>query len=155
MQKVILLQRLFALAMDEEAEVKKQVLRAMVTLLEARPEVLYGDLNNIIVYMLMRTQDSDELVALEACEFWLSISDNTVCQQALAPHLPQLVPLLLDRMRYSAMDIAFLRADDEEDEMKPDRAEDIRPRFHKAKTHSFDHVPGASGGDFSSYSIFS
>ncbi|XP_055353434.1 transportin-2-like [Paramacrobiotus metropolitanus] len=139
------LQKLFSLAMDTDAEVKKQILRAIVTLLEVQPDVLYRDLNSIIGFMLMRTRDDDEMVALEACEFWLSVADNQVCQQALIPHLPQLVPLLLERMCYSVTDMVLLRAEEEEDEMKPDRQEDIRPRFHKAKTHSFDHVPGPAG----------
>ena len=104
-------QSLFALATDADADVKKQVLRAIVTLLEVQPDILYRDLTNIIGFMLMRTQDEDEQVALEACEFWLSVADNAVGQQALAPHLPQLVPLLVQRMRYSAMDVMLLRAE--------------------------------------------
>ncbi|GAU89346.1 hypothetical protein RvY_01903 [Ramazzottius varieornatus] len=131
----VFLKNLFALAMDTDADVKKQVLRAIVTLLEVQPDILYRDLTNIIGFMLMRTQDGDEQVALEACEFWLSVADNQVGQQTLQPHLAQLVPLLLERMKYSAMDIAMLRTEDEEDEMKPDRPEDIKPRFHKSKTH--------------------
>jgi hypothetical protein len=110
-----------------------------------QPDFLYRDLTNIIGFMLMRTQDSDEQVALEACEFWLSVADNTVGQQALAPHLGQLVPVLVERMKYSAMDVMLLRAEDEEDEMKPDRQEDIKPRFHRTKTHSLDHVTGPAG----------
>ena len=111
--------------MDTDGDVKKQVLRAIVTLLEVQPDILYRDLTNIIGFMLMRTQDSDEQVALEACEFWLSVADNQVGQQTLQPHLPQLIPLLLERMKYSAMDIAMLKTEDEEDEMKPDRPEGI------------------------------
>lgn len=39
-------------------------------------------------------------------------------------------------MKYSEIDIILLKGDVEEDEMIPDREEDIRPRFHKSKTHS-------------------
>ena len=38
-------------------------------------------------YMLVRTQDSNEAVSLEACEFWLTLADQTICKEALAPHL--------------------------------------------------------------------
>ena len=34
-------------------------------------------------------------------------------------------------MKYSEIDIILLRGDVEEDEMVPDREEDIRPRFHR------------------------
>ena len=38
-------------------------------------------------YMLVRTQDSNEAVSLEACEFWLTLADQAICKEALAPHL--------------------------------------------------------------------
>lgn len=31
--------------------------------------------------MLMRTQDQEEGVALEACEFWLSLAEQNVCRE--------------------------------------------------------------------------
>ena len=49
-------------------------------------------------YMLMRTQDKNEAVALEACEFWLTLAEQTICIEALAPHLNKLaiVPSVLN-----------------------------------------------------------
>ena len=38
-------------------------------------------------------------------------------------------------MKYSEIDIILLRGDVEEDEMVPDREEDIRPRFHRYAYH--------------------
>lgn len=35
-------------------------------------------------------------------------------------------------MRYSEIDIILLKGECEDDEMIPDRDEDIKPRFHKA-----------------------
>lgn len=32
-------------------------------------------------YMLVRTQDPEEGVALEACEFWLSLAEQNVCRE--------------------------------------------------------------------------
>lgn len=37
--------------------------------------------------MLMRTQDKDENVSLEACEFWLTLAEQPICKEALSPHL--------------------------------------------------------------------
>ncbi|EDO27839.1 predicted protein [Nematostella vectensis] len=37
--------------------------------------------------MLMRTQDKDESVALEACEFWLTLAEQPICKEALTPHM--------------------------------------------------------------------
>lgn len=37
--------------------------------------------------MLMRTQDKNEAVALEACEFWLTLAEQSICIEALAPYL--------------------------------------------------------------------
>ena len=40
--------------------------------------------------MLLRTQDADESVALEACEFWLTLAEQmTICAEVLPPFLPR------------------------------------------------------------------
>jgi len=38
-------------------------------------------------YMLVRTQDTNETVALESCEFWLTLAEQSICLEALAPYL--------------------------------------------------------------------
>ena len=74
-------------------------------------------------------------VALEACEFWLSLAEQPICKEVLQPHLDKLVPVLVGGMNYSEIDIILLRGDVEEDKNVPDRKEDVRPRFHRSKTH--------------------
>ncbi len=74
-------------------------------------------------------------MALEACEFWLSLADEPVCKEALEPHLSKLIPVLVRGMKYSEIDIILLRGDVEDDQMVPDREEDIRPRFHRSRSH--------------------
>lgn len=97
--------------------------------------------------MLIRTQDPDE-TALEACEFWLSLAEQSCCKEVLAPHLHKLAPVLVKGMKYSEIDIIILKGDVEEDEMIPDRDEDIKPRFHKSRTHTIKaDGQGGSGGD--------
>lgn len=62
--------------------------------------------------MLQRTQDADESVALEACEFWLSLAEQQICRQVLTGHLQQLVPVLVKGMKYSEIDIILLKVGD-------------------------------------------
>lgn len=130
------LQNLFHVATDDDAEVRKNVCRALVMLLEVRMDRLINQIDNIIEYMLVRTQDNDEGVALEACEFWLSLAEQPICKGVLANHLTRLIPVLVRGMKYSEIDIILLKGDVEEDEAVPDKDEDIRPRFHKSKTHT-------------------
>ena len=105
-------------------------------LLEVRLDRLVPQMNNIIDYMLQRTQDQDEGVALEACEFWLSLAEQPICKEVLQPHLDKLVPVLVRGMKYSEIDIILLRGDvDENDENVPDREEDVKPRFHRSRSH--------------------
>ena len=59
--------------------------------------------------MLLRTQDSEESVALEACEFWLALAEQPICKQVLGQYLQRLIPVLVNGMKYSDMDIALLK----------------------------------------------
>lgn len=85
--------------------------------------------------MLLSTQDQDMNVALDACEFWLTLAEQPICKEALTPHLPRLIPTLMQKMKYSDVDIVLLKGDVEVDEMIPDREEDIKPRFYSSRTH--------------------
>lgn len=51
---------LFFLANDDDPEVRKNICRAIVMLLEVRMDRLIPHMNAIIDYMLARTQDADE-----------------------------------------------------------------------------------------------
>lgn len=98
---------------------RKNVCRALVMLLEVRIDRLIPHMHSIIQvsgrleftqkwsasvapsssvfwsillceqYMLQRTQDPDENVALEACEFWLTLAEQPICKEALSGHLVQ------------------------------------------------------------------
>uniref|UniRef100_A0A8C1LZQ3 Transportin 1 n=1 Tax=Cyprinus carpio TaxID=7962 RepID=A0A8C1LZQ3_CYPCA len=129
---------------DEEPEVRKNVCRALVMLLEVRLDRLLPHMHNIIEYMLQRTQDQDENVALEACEFWLTLAEQPVCKEVLSGHLPKLIPVLVNGMKYSEIDIILLKGDVEEDEAIPDNEQDIRSRFHRSRTVAQQHEGGDS-----------
>ncbi|XP_033121326.1 transportin-1-like [Anneissia japonica] len=134
------IKNLFELANDDDNEVRKNVCRALVMLLEVRLDMLVPHMQDIIEYLLMRTQDNDESVALEACEFWLTLAEQPVCKEVLAVHLQRLIPVLVKGMKYSEIDIILLKGDVEDDETIPDSEQDIKPRFHKSKTHSQQHT---------------
>ncbi|VDM57941.1 unnamed protein product [Angiostrongylus costaricensis] len=129
------LQQLFGRAHDQEPEVQKQLCRSLTLLLDSHFDKLAPHLPNVIDYIIMKTQDVNENIAVEACEFWLSLAENSdVCKELLSPFLGKLVPVLIKCMRYSESDIVALKGNcDEEDSMVPDRDEDIKPRFHKSK----------------------
>ncbi|XP_077832708.1 transportin-2 isoform X7 [Macaca mulatta] len=133
------IEHLFALAVDDDPEVRKNVCRALVMLLEVRIDRLIPHMHSIIQYMLQRTQDHDENVALEACEFWLTLAEQPICKEVLASHLVQLIPILVNGMKYSEIDIILLKGDVEEDEAVPDSEQDIKPRFHKSRTVTLPH----------------
>jgi len=59
--------------------------------------------------MLLRTQDADDSVALEACEFWLSLAELPICRDVLSAHIGKLVPVLIRGMKYSEIDIILLK----------------------------------------------
>lgn len=132
--------RLFAMATDQSTLVRKNVCQALVMLLDVRPDKIAPNLGSIVEYMLYSTQDDDEGVALEACEFWLAIAEQTDLQTSLEPYLGKIVPMLLRGMVYSEMDLLALGAD-EEDAHVADRAEDIKPQHAKAKQHTVSDHP--------------
>ncbi|TGZ67973.1 hypothetical protein CRM22_004495 [Opisthorchis felineus] len=125
---------LFALAEDVDSTVRRHVCSAFVQLLEAHLDRLLPHLPNIIEFMLLRTQDADENISREACEFWLSLSEQPICYQALTPYVQRLIPVLVRGMKYSESDMILLRNDLLEDAHIPDKESDIRPRFHKTKS---------------------
>lgn len=103
------IENLFHLSNDEDHEVRKNVCRGLVMLLEVRMDRLLPHMDQIIEYMLLRTQDQDESVALEASEFWLTLAEQSICKDVLAQHLPRLAPILVHGMRYSEIDVILLK----------------------------------------------
>ena len=109
--------------------------------LSCRPEYLHEHMLPISQFILKATADSNEEVALEACEFWLVFSslDETLCTMEMMgvveSLLPQLLPTLVKAMVYSEEkrdDLLEQNAIDEQN--GEDRAQDIAPVFHRSKT---------------------
>jgi transportin-1 len=77
---VLIYQGLFTLASDPDATVRKCVCQAFVLLCDVRMSVLVPQLENIMKFMLVCTQqEDDEALALEACEFWATYCGVKVC----------------------------------------------------------------------------
>lgn len=125
-----LLQHLFTLANDESNDVRRQVCRSFVSLVERRPEKLIPHMAGLVDYTIRQQRSDDEDLSCEAAEFWLVVGEHEDLWQHLRPYIEQIIPLLLEYMVYSGEDIALLggQSDDEDEE---DKAEDIKPAFAK------------------------
>ncbi|XP_042508481.1 transportin-1-like isoform X2 [Macadamia integrifolia] len=132
------LQGLFALAHDPSAEVRKLVCAAFVQLIEVHPSFLEPHLRNVVEYMLQANKDTDNEVALEACEFWSAYCEAQLPPENLREYLPHLIPVLLSNMFYADDDESLVDA--EEDESFPDRDQDLKPHFHASRFHGADNL---------------
>ncbi|KAJ8950269.1 hypothetical protein NQ318_021123 [Aromia moschata] len=101
---------------------------------------LIPNIDNIIEYMLVRTQDPDESVALRGIN-------------VLGNHLNRLVPVLVRGMKYSEIDIILLKGDVEEDDNVPDKEEDIRPQNGTDKEDDDDYDDGDDDGSLSDWNL--
>ncbi|KAJ1838382.1 hypothetical protein LPJ73_007094, partial [Coemansia sp. RSA 2703] len=137
---------LFKRANDENPEVLKAVCRAIVALLETRPEKLMPELENVVSYMIYTTQHSDPDIAMEACEFWLAFCEQEELVESLRPFLSRVIPTLMRGMVYTDRDLMMLDNDDD-DAVVPDSDQDIKPRHHRARTHDHHEGGGAGSGD--------
>eukprot|EP00040_Diaphanoeca_grandis_P029262 m.171075 g.171075 ORF g.171075 m.171075 type:complete len:904 (-) comp31631_c1_seq1:64-2775(-) len=126
------LQNVFKLTHDPDAQVRKNVVQALVGVFEIDAKRMVPYLSALIEYMLVSTADDDEAVAQEACEFWLSLSEEEKALDILLPRLGQLLPVLLKHMRYSDVDIILLKGD-EDDANVQDDAQDIRPNVVQSR----------------------
>ncbi|CAA2978901.1 transportin-1 isoform X2 [Olea europaea subsp. europaea] len=90
-------------------------------------------LRNVIEYMLLVNKDSDDEVALEACEFWSVYCEADLPPENLREFLPRLIPVLLSNMAYADDDESLVDA--EVDGSLPDRDQDLKPRFHSSRFH--------------------
>ncbi|CAN6438976.1 unnamed protein product [Victoria cruziana] len=132
------LKGLFLLAHDPSADVRKLVCSALVQLTEIRPSFLEPHLRNVIEYMLQANKDTDDEVALEACEFWTAYCEAHAHPENLREFLPHLIPVLLSNMAYAEDDESL--DDAEDDESFPDRDQDLKPRFHSSRLHGADNL---------------
>lgn len=143
-----LLNQLFQLANDPSSDVRRQICRAFVQIVEIRPDRILPHLEGLVDYMLTQQQNTDdEDLACDAAEFWLSIGERKQIAKSLLPYIQKIIPVLLRSMVYSEEDIAMLEGagDDAEEE---DRVEDIKPTFAKSKSSRLNGEEGENGGAY-------
>ena len=129
-----LLNRLFQLANDTSSDVRRQVCRAFVQIVEIRPDKILPHISGLVDYMIAQQRKiEDEELACDAAEFWLTVGEHHELWKSLGPYLHKIIPVLLESMVYSEEDIAMLEGG-EDDADEEDRAEDIKPKFAKNKS---------------------
>ncbi|KAI9783346.1 MAG: hypothetical protein M1839_003880 [Geoglossum umbratile] len=128
-----LLAQLFLLANDPSNDVRRNVCRAFVHLVDIRPDKIAPHMGGLVDYMVSQQRKTDDPeLALDAAEFWLCVGEHDNLRAALGPFLPKIVPVLLESMVYSEEEIVMLEGG-EDDADEEDRAEDIKPSFAKSK----------------------
>ncbi|THV55645.1 hypothetical protein BGAL_0005g00240 [Botrytis galanthina] len=141
-----LLNRLFQLASDPSNEVKRQVCRAFVQIVEIRPDKILPHIGGLVDYMIAQQRKvDDEDLACDAAEFWLSVGEHNELYTALGPYLDKIIPVLLESMIYSEEDIAMLEGGGDDADVE-DRAEDIKPKFAKTKAARMQAANGDNNG---------
>ncbi|PFH55432.1 hypothetical protein XA68_18337 [Ophiocordyceps unilateralis] len=143
-----LLQHLFVLSSDQDCDVRRQVCRAFVHLVETRPDKLQPHIGGLVDYIISQQQCDEEDLACEAAEFWLAVGEHENLWRALQPFLGKIIPVLLECMVYGAEEMALLGgvSDDEDEE---DREEDIKPAFAKKNLARAANGEGSAPADLS------
>ena len=127
-----LLQRLFELANDPSEDVRQNVCRSFVLIVDIRPDKIQPHMQGLVDYMTVQQRNTDNPdLALEAAEFWLVVSENDKMCAKLGPYLPKIIPVLLESMVYDEESIMLLEGTGDDAEV-PDRPEDIAPLFGPA-----------------------
>lgn len=152
-----LLNRLFQLSNDPSADVRRQVCRAFVEIVEIRPDKILPHIAGLVDYIITQQRKiEDEELACDAAEFWLTVGEHDELWKSLGPYLDKIVPVLLESMVYSAEDIAMLEGGGN-DADEEDRAEDIKPQFAKKRgartlANGDTNGSGQNGGSYTKIS---
>ena len=134
------IQALATLKDDPSPGVRQGVCQTLVALFKDGTDHLLSRLPEVMDFMLAKTQDHDENVAREACEFWSVFCDyypnesQRRVPEALRGFLPRLVPVLLAGMVFSQADREAMEADKANMlDSVPDRAEDLKPMHYQSR----------------------
>ncbi|KAL1429477.1 hypothetical protein MTO96_016109 [Rhipicephalus appendiculatus] len=99
---------LLRLGFDRDGEVQKAMLRALAILLEYHIECLAPHMYSIVEYVMIRMQDRNEDIALEARAI-VAFLAKPICKEALTPHFSNLVHILVEGTKYCDSDIERLK----------------------------------------------
>lgn len=145
-----ILAQLFQLASDPSDDVRRNVCRSFVQIVDIRPDKVQPHMEGLVDYMVLQQRNTDDPdLALEAAEFWLCIGENSKLCPTLGPFLEKIVPVLLESMVYDEEDVLRLEggADNADED---DKAEDLKPQFAitrslRATTNGHSSVPNING----------
>ena len=128
-----MLERLFKLADDISEDVRRNVCRSFVLIVDISPDKFHPHMGGLVDYMALQQRNTDDPeLALEAAEFWLAISENDKMCATLGPYLYKIIPVLLESMVYDEEAVMRLERGGDDAEVE-DRAEDIKPHFVRTK----------------------
>ncbi|KAL8971126.1 MAG: hypothetical protein Q9183_001204 [Haloplaca sp. 2 TL-2023] len=132
-----ILTRLFHLANDPSDSVRRNVCHSFTQLAEVAPDKIRPHMDGLVDFFVLQQRNPDDPdLALDAAEFWLSVSENRCLCPSLGPFLGQIVPVLLESMVYDEEDVLRLEGD-ANDADQEDRAEDLKPQFATTKNPRF------------------
>ena len=119
---------------------RKVVCVGLVHLSELAPTKLEAELPQLIEYMIASTQDSNEEVAIEACEFWSVFSEAGFDENVLKPFVPRIIPLLLNNMKFEEYDEEVAEAEADEEAARQglqveEKNSEMRPHLHSSTSH--------------------
>ncbi|KAL3467514.1 armadillo-type protein [Aspergillus heterothallicus] len=140
----VFLSHLFQLAGDSSSDVQRTVCQAFAQLVDFAPEKLIPHMDGLVSYIIMQQQSQiDPELNLDAAEFWLVAGEQAALQQALAPHMPKIVPVLLQSMVYDEEEATRLAGEGDDADVE-DREEDLKPQFARSKAGRLDASKAAN-----------
>ncbi|KAH3744594.1 hypothetical protein Pelo_14006 [Pelomyxa schiedti] len=107
-----LLKGLFLLVNDTADKVRHRVCRVFVTLAEIHVDALLPYIHDVLAHVLHFARDTEEKVAIEACAFWVAAVESPEFKHPLKGILPNLLPILLQNMIYTDLDITLLEIEE-------------------------------------------
>lgn len=120
------------------SDISEKSIKCLVLSLSFHEQITQDLFFRVAQVMLQATQvdpDTMEAVRIEAVQFWQGVLHFPTFAELIFPALGQIVPLLVDGMVYSKMELGMLQAN-AEDANVPDRLEDLKPRHYEARTQA-------------------
>eukprot|EP00403_Amphidinium_massartii_P046379 CAMPEP_0178457652 /NCGR_PEP_ID=MMETSP0689_2-20121128/47132_1 /TAXON_ID=160604 /ORGANISM="Amphidinium massartii, Strain CS-259" /LENGTH=907 /DNA_ID=CAMNT_0020083919 /DNA_START=41 /DNA_END=2764 /DNA_ORIENTATION=- len=124
------------LANDTDITVLRHICKGFVCTVDGNWSCLNMQYCQIVLqYMLKASRHAEYDVRAEALEIWTPCTRSPMMLQLVYPMLPELVPVLMANMVYSTADYMMMEQSIYQDDNanQPDEAQDIKPKFHKAK----------------------
>lgn len=122
---------------DDDLDVQKLICQAFVIFVETHNPCILTRISTVIEYVLAKTDNPNDDVPLQACEFWLAFSKVGVCKDIITPYINRLLPILLKNMKYSSEELNGLKSFIGIDEHLEDKSEDVRP-FHSRSAMQYE-----------------